>query len=179
MPIHSFIDNISNTVTLHVRSAANPATKNFIPDSSFLIYKKEHPSPSLFANFEKLYLPSSKGLNVSSSLANTILSTRLPLGFAALHIKPYSSQQLIQKTYASQRAFLLTPYLVPVALLKTAASTTCNIDEANLFVKEGQDQELTWFTASNLIKSEEVENGGSNSNNNNQQQGASLKEFWA
>jgi hypothetical protein len=179
MPIHNFVDNILNTATLHVRSAANPATKKFISHSSFLICKKEHFIPSFFANFEKLYLSSSKYLNVSFNLPNTILSTRLPLSFAALYVKPYPSQQLLQKTYVSQRAFLLTPYLVPASLLTHGTSKTYHIDETNLFVKEGQDQDLTWSTATNLIKSEKLENNNANSNNDNQQQATTLKEFWA
>jgi len=175
MPIHNFVDNIVNSATLFVNSAAPSSSKVYLSSFSFLLFEKETLHTSLVSNSFISYNPAKNSLlvNFVSNINQVILAS------TSIFVGPSVYESLNQYVYKTSTTYLNTSFeKFPANIAEGNASKSIN-DNASIFVKNDQDQNLTWFVSTNLLKHFEVEIPDTPDDNGNQQPSIGLKEFWA
>jgi len=175
MPIHNFVDNVVNSTTLFVESSTPPSSKVYLHSLSFLLFKKEASQTSLTSNAQLLYN------TAESFLLSTItpITNQLCLDVVSIYVGPTSYTTYEGYVYKPSTAYLATPFGSFPALFQLGSASRTSRDETSIFVKNAQDQELTWFVSTNLLEHTEVEIADTPDDNGGGQPTTGLKEFWA
>ena len=175
MAIHNFVDNIVNSTTLFVNSATLPGSKVFLHGFSFLLFEKETTQPSLASDLAHFY-----NFSDTSLLTNfNAPANQLTLSSASIYVGPFSLATFSSYSYNSDTAYLNTSFGKFTTTLKEGSALRTTRDETSIFVKNAQDQELTWFVSTNLLEHTEVEIADTPDDNGGGQSTTGLKEFWA
>lgn len=177
MPIHHFVDNISNSVTIHVQQRSQPPSKSFLPSFAFLKFYLGFQSQLTDLHSEEVFLTSSVSLASLLDYSN-LPQGNLALASAALYIKQnFSTSTQVSALSASTN--LAVRHSSPLNTYSSASASGALTGESQLFIKTQEDQQLTWFTSTNLLKLAKVEIVDTPDDNGGGQPTAGLKEFWA
>lgn len=175
MAIHNFVDNIVNTTTLFVNSATPPSSKVFLHSFSFLLFEKGTTQPSLTSNLAHFYNSSDASLLTNFSAT----TNQLRLSSTSIYVGPFNLATFSSYSYGFDTVYLNTSFGKFTTTFKEGSAFRTARDEISIFVKNAQDQELTWFVSTNLLEHTEVEIVDTPDDNGGGQPTTGLKEFWA